>query len=120
MNRVTICIDSKKVLEEILGQDSEAFLEIKKGALANFADEHLRPRFDTESKAWLQTTFLRDVRKTVRDACTEEIQMEALEPYIRNVVQKVINKIIDEELDGLVETRIKELVTKKVSRIKKV
>lgn len=116
--RVTIHVNSKKVLEELLADEQETLVVLKDKALQQFANMHLRPKFDEHTQDWMNNTFLRNVRKQVREACAEEIKVEELEPYIRECVTKVINKIIDEELQEMIETKVRDLIEKKLKKIK--
>lgn len=116
--RITININSKHVLDEMFANDKETQLLIRKKVLQQFINSTINPNFDKETQDWLKNVLLRNVRKTVHDACKEEIELESLEPYIREQVQKVINKIIDEELSEMIDTKIRKELQNRLKKIK--
>lgn len=118
MDAIVINISSEKLLDVIFKEDKQAILSIKKKVLENWTDQNVKPRIDNSVANSLISNMDYKIKTTVRDAIKEHFKYEELEPYVREVTNKVINKMIDEELQSIIEKRVHEIVEKQLKKIK--
>jgi hypothetical protein len=118
MDNIVINISSPEVLDKLLVGKEEVILQIQKGVLSNWECKNLRPRIDQEVGQDLIKKLDGYIKKTIHSTISEEIKYEELEPVIRQASIKIINKMIDEELDDLIQKRVKFLYEKAIKKAK--
>ena len=118
MDNIVINITSSELLEKIMSGSEGVVLNIQNGVLANWSDKNLRPKIDQAIAEDLVRKLDANIKSTIREAIADEVKYEELEPVVRQTAVKVINKMIDEELDDLIQKRVKFLSEKVIKKTK--